>query len=91
MMSVRHVGNDLYTMNYQQNYHLDKALKAKIRDEEDLYKFFSKEMLFGHKVDNNIKKYGCSAFSAETPDGKKTTGRNFDLRGTSALCVYTHP
>lgn len=91
MMSVKNVGDDLYTMNYKQNYHLDKALKSEIKNEEDLYSFISKEIFFGYEINIDYSKYGCSAFYTSTPDDKQLVGRNFDLSGTDTLCLYTHP
>ena len=91
MISLKKKGDHLYTVNYQQNYHLDKALKAEIKTEEDLFKFICDEMYFGYDVDTNIMQYACSAFTTQTPDGKKVVGRNFDLNETDTLCVYTNP
>lgn len=34
ILSVKQAGNQLYTVNFQQNYHLDKALSANIKSEE---------------------------------------------------------
>lgn len=91
MMSIKKKADGLYTMNYKQNYHLDKALKADISDTEELYNFISKEMYFGAKLDLNLSGYACSAFTTTSPDGKVLVGRNFDLKGTDTLCLYTHP
>ena len=68
MMSIRHVGDDLYTMNYQQDYHLDKALQAEIKNENELLQFICDDMFFGYQIDANLQKYGCSAFLTPTPD-----------------------
>ena len=91
MASVKYVGSDLYTMNFQQDYHLDKALDANIKSESDLLKFICDDMFFGYQVDANLEKYACSAFVTKTPDGKYLGGRSFGLGGTDTLCVYTHP
>ena len=91
MASVKYVGSDLYTMNFQQDYHLDKALDANIKSESDLLKFICDDMFFDYQVDANLEKYACSAFVTKTPDGKYLGGRSFGLGGTDTLCVYTHP
>ena len=91
MLSIRHIGGDLYTMNYHQEYHLDKALDAGIENEAELLSFICDDMLFGYQIDGNLSKYGCSAFTVPTPDGKCLAGRNLDLKGSDALCLYTHP
>ena len=91
MMSIKYKGSDLYTMNYKQNYHLDKALKANIKDGDDLINFVSDEIFFGYKIKGNIPKYGCSAYTTTLTNGDKIVGRNFDLKDTDTLSVYTHP
>ena len=91
MMSVKLVGDDLYTMRFQQDYHLDKALQAEIKSENDLLKFICDDMFFGYQIDANLEKYGCSAFITQTPDGKYLAGRNFGLGGSDTICVYTNP
>ena len=91
MMSIRRVGDDLYTVNYQQDYHLDKALNAEIKNENELLRFICDDMFFGYRIEGNLQKYGCSAFLTPTPDGKYLAGRNFGLGGSDTLCLYTHP
>ena len=91
MMSLKYVGDDLYTMNYKQDYHLDKALKKELKTEEDLFNFICSDMLFGYKIDANISKYACSAFMTTTPDEKELVGRNYDFVGSDALALYTNP
>lgn len=91
MMSIKKKGESLYTMNYKKNYHLDKALKAGITNEEELLDFICDEMFFGYKIDADFSKYGCSAFLTKTPNGDNIVCRNFDLLGTDTLSVYTNP
>ena len=91
ILSVKQAGNQLYTVNFQQNYHLDKALSANIKSERELLQFICDEFYFGYQVENNVKKFACSAFLSDTPDGKKLVGRNFDFDATETLSVYTHP
>ena len=91
MLSIKHIGDDLYTMNFQQDYHLDKALDAHIKNENDLLRFVCDDMLFGYQLDAVPEKYACSAFITPTPDGEYLVGRNFGLGGSDTLCLYTHP
>ena len=91
VMSAKQAGEQLYTVNYRQNYHLDKAIAANIRGESDLLDFICDEFYFGYDMDSNVKEFACSAFLTETPDGKKLVGRNFDFSETETLSVYTHP
>ncbi|MCR5462484.1 MAG: linear amide C-N hydrolase [bacterium] len=91
MMSIKKKGDNLYTMNYKKNYHLDKALKANIKSTDELFKFICDEMFFGYQIDINTSRYACSAFTTTTPDGNHIVGRNFDLPGSNTLSVYTNP
>lgn len=91
VMSVKQVGNQLYTVNYQQNYHLNKALAANIKTEKDMFDFICNEFYFGYQIDSNVSEFSCSAFLSDAPDGKKIVGRNFDFSETETLSVYTHP
>ena len=91
VLSVKQAGDQLYTVNYRQNYQLDKALQADIKNENDLFEFISDEFYFGYLIDSNVKEFACSAFLTDTPDGKKLVGRNFDYDDTETLSVYTHP
>lgn len=90
-LSLKQVTEQLYTVNYQQEYNLDKALTAEIKSEKELYKFISDEIFFGYQLDSNISEFYCSAFLTETQDGEKLVGRNFDFDNTETLSVYTHP
>lgn len=90
-MSLKKVGDQLYTLNYKQNYHLDKAIASNIKTEAELLNFICDEFYFGCKVDTNVKNFACSAFITDTPDGKKLAGRNFDYAEAETLSVYTDP
>ncbi|MBQ1555784.1 MAG: linear amide C-N hydrolase [Clostridia bacterium] len=90
--SVQYVGQDFYTIHFQQDYKLDKLMESDISDEYALYDFLSREMFFGYPLSSaNADKYACSSFLVRTPDGSYAAGRNFDYPGTEELLVYTDP
>ncbi len=91
VMSVKQVAEELYTMNFQQDYHLDKALSAGIKTKQDLMKFICDDMFFGYQMKSGPIRYACSAFSTETSDGQKLVGRNLDFESIETLSLYTHP
>ena len=91
VMSVKQVAEELYTMNFQQDYHLDKALSADIKTKQDLMKFICDDMFFGYQMKSGPIRYACSAFSTETSDGQKLVGRNLDFESIETLSLYTHP
>ena len=91
LLSVRQIADELYTMNFRQDYHLDKALSAGIKSKNDLMKFICDDMLFGYQMESGPLRYACSAFRTETPDGKQLVGRNLDFNSIETLSLYTHP
>ena len=91
ILSVRQVAEEFYTMNFRQDYHLDKALAADIRSKNDLMKFICDDMFFGYQMESGPIRYACSAFSTQTPDGKPLVGRNLDFDSIETLSIYTHP
>lgn len=91
MASIKHIGGDLYTMNFHQNYYLDEALSSELKTEDQLLNFVCEKMFFGYGVDANLEKYACSAFITSAQNGDYLVGRNFELGGSDALSVYTHP
>ena len=91
MMSIKHIGSDLYTMNYHQDYYLDEALTSELTTEDQLLNFVCEKMFFGYGVEANLNKYACSAFITPTPGGDYIVGQNFGLGGSDTLSVYTHP
>ena len=91
VLSVKTVAEEFYTMNFQQDYHLDKALSADIKSEDDLIRFISDDMFFGYPMKASALSCACSAFRSETPDGKNLVGRNLDYDDTETLALYTHP
>lgn len=89
--SVKTIGESMHTVNFQQDYGLDRALDADIRDEKGLFGFICDEMFFGCQVAGDLDQYACSAFLTQTEDGQHLAGRNFDYDNTETLAVYTHP
>ena len=90
ILSVKQVADELYTMNFQQDYHLDKALSSDIKSKNDLMRFICDDMLFGYQMKSGGIRYACSAFSTQTADGEKLVGRNLDFNGIETLSLYTH-
>ncbi len=91
ILSVRNISDELYTMNFQQDYHLDKALSSEIKSKNDLMKFICDDMFFGYQMKSGPIRYACSAFSTETPEGEHLVGRNLDFNSIETLSLYTHP
>ena len=88
ILSVRNISDELYTMNFQQDYHLDKALSSEIKSKNDLMKFICDDMFFGYQMKSGPIRYACSTFSTETPEGEHLVGRNLDFNSIETLSLY---
>ena len=83
---------NLYTMNVRYDYSLDDVINAGITDTQSLIDAIVKEALPLLPVKVRVPSFGCSAFTAQTSDGKTLMGRNYDFKSdTSALLVYCTP
>ncbi len=91
MSTVEQIDQGIYKLTYQQDYHLDKALKANIVTEDDFMKFASETFFFGYPVEANPDYVACSTFLTQNEDGQYLAGRNFDYSETDLLTIYTHP
>ncbi len=91
MSSVAEVSDGLYKITCHYDYKCDDYLNAGINNVDDLVEWITDQYFFGIPVEMNKADFGCSAFSAETPEGKYLFGRNFDYDETDALIVYTEP
>lgn len=81
----------LYTMEYDGDYGFDDFLKTGASNDGELVDFVVKKLLKGLPVEFSIPNLGCSTFNAQTQDGDKIFGRNFDLTYSPALFVKTKP
>ena len=91
IMSVTEIDDGIYSMNYNRDYDLDKALSADIHTEQQLMSFISDTLFYGLDVGVNQKYIACSAFLTHDGDGSYYAGRNFDYDKTEMLTVYTTP
>ena len=91
MLSIRHIGEMLYKVEYRADYKLDKLLAKGVKDVAQLTSFVSKELFFGYPIDVNEQISGCTSFAAKSPEGEPLAGRNFDYPKTGILLVHTKP
>lgn len=71
----------LYYLDFQNDYQLDKILKADVRGLKDFVTYAGTHMLSTGKVLANYKKLktGCSSFVCTAPNGDILFARNFDF------------
>lgn len=91
MASVTEISDGLYTMTCHYDYKCDKFLDADISTIDGLVRWIGKELFFGLPIEYDAGNFGCSAFTAETPEGQRLFGRNFDYDDTDTLVIYTEP
>ena len=70
----------LYTMDYTADYQLDALLEANVTDVEGMVRFLQKTLLAGGTASVGAVDAGCSAFTAQSEEGKFLYGRNFDYK-----------
>lgn len=91
MSTVTEVSDGLYKMTCHYDYNCDKFLNADISTIDEFIDWAIKEHFFGIPVEIDTGNFGCCAFTAETPDGQRIFGRNFDYEETDTLVFYTDP
>lgn len=91
MASVTEVSDGLYKMTCHYDYNCDKFINADISTIDGLIKWIIDEQFFGIDVEIDTGNFGCCAFTAETPEGQRIFGRNFDYEETDTLVFYTDP
>lgn len=91
MSTVTEVSDGLYKMTCHYDYKCDKFLNGDISTIDEFITWATKEHFFGIPIEIDACNFGCSAFTAETPNGQRLFGRNFDYEETDTLVFYTSP
>lgn len=98
--SIKNVSTDssapFFTMDYTADYQLDKFMQQGAANTTQLISFVGSYITGFPNIRRTLKldipAFGCSTFSAATPDGQQLFGRNFDeTTDTPAMLVRTHP
>jgi hypothetical protein len=79
----------LYAMAYAGDYGFSNFLKTGASSDRDIERFVIRRLLKGVDIDLGISSAGCSAFTAQTPDGQRIYARNFDFDFAPALILKT--
>ena len=92
MRNIRKDDEGVYYMEYDKELKLDEMLDAGITSDEELLKWLNgAEYHHLSPIRIDTGRYGCSSFSAKTPDGDVIFGRNFDYPETDTVMVYMDP
>ncbi len=91
MASVTEVSDGFYKMICHYDYKCDEFINADISTIDEFIEWTVNEHFFGLPIELDPSNFGCSAFTAATPEGQRLFGRNFDYQETDVLVFYTEP
>lgn len=91
MSSVTEISDGFYMMTCHYDYKGNEFINADISTIDQLLEWIAKEHFFGLPIELDMDNFGCSAFTATTPEGQHLFGRNFDYKETDVLVFYTDP
>ncbi len=91
MSSVTEVSDGFYKMTCRYDYKGDEFINADISTIDEFIEWVINEHFFGLPIEFDTGNFGCSAFTAATPEGQRLFGRNFDYDETDVLVFYTEP
>ena len=88
-----HKDGSVYVLNVSGGYHFDEFLaQGGASNDTELISFITNSITKGI-IPMSIKtsEIACSAFTADTADGDRVFGRNYDFHETNTVIVYTNP
>lgn len=96
IFSIKNVRENLYTMNYNGGFYLDRYLaQGGVSSEDELKTFIASHIMlgFGKGTMGSVTppSGACTSFTATTPDGDKILARNFDAALSDAVILFTNP
>lgn len=90
--SVKQVDENVFMLDYNNDYKLEKLLEQGCKSLPELLKFAADNIFFGVNIFKaQPDEFGCTTFNAFTPDGDHLMGRNFDYKSAPCLVLWTHP
>ncbi len=90
--SLKRLDDNVYLLDYQNDYALDKMLEKGVSNVGELLALASKFLTLGtRKFKLGKLGAGCTTFNAHTPEGAPLLARNFDYKASPCLVVKTAP
>ena len=89
--TVRRVNDNLYMMEYNCSYSLDKLVESGETNIFVLARKLQKEISKNAKLVFTKPNGGCSTFNVRNKKNDYILGRNFDYKGGPSLILWTHP
>lgn len=86
-----HKDGAVYTMHVKGNYYFDDFIEqGGVSNDNELLSFITAHITRGLiKMKIKESNIGCSSFTAQTKDGKRVFGRNYDFAKTNTCIVFT--
>lgn len=92
LMSLKHVSDDLYLLNYQNDYGLKWILDKGVKNIADLYLKVARYMFIpGKLMELDTTDFGCTSFNCRNSEGHHLLGRNFDFKKAPGVVTWTAP
>ena len=92
MLTIKKAGEGLYTMKNLECTDTQGMLDSGADSINSSINWILNRHLYGApNIFADKFNFGCSAFAAQTPEGKHIFGRNFDFPETDILLVHSHP
>lgn len=89
---VRKLNDDIYMIDYRNEYYLDDVLEKGVSSIPDLLGFIGKKLCGGFNPFGSVKtEIGCTTFNCRTPEGNAILARNFDFKDAPCTVIWTHP
>ncbi len=93
MKSVKKLDDNIYLLDYRNDYHIDELLEKGVSSIGGLLAFAADSLTFGLKLCKigGDEGAGCTTFEAYNPKGEHLLARNFDFKTAPCFVVWTHP
>lgn len=92
LATLKSLDENIVMLDYSCDYGLDEIIARAPKSMIGLARSVQKVLHAPALVPNpTAEAGGCSTFNAKTPDGKVLMGRNYDLKETRALVLWTQP
>ncbi len=88
-----HMDGSIYQMNVAGDYYFDEYLEqGGAKSDAELINFVTGKITKGLlNMTIEESEIACSSFTAETKEGDRVFGRNYDMKKTNSCIVYTNP
>lgn len=92
LSTLRTITPGIFMLDFHVDYALNSLLETGVKDILGMAKFMQKQTkCSAAKLNTRPGEFACSAFTANTAEGSRLMGRNFDYKESPCLVLWTHP